>query len=124
MTISSTLDSTASAAVNAATAAASTAAIAANGAGTSSTSAYAKLGVTDFLKLLTTELKDQDPTQPMDNAAMVAQLATFSQLSSTNAGDTTLSAISTTLDSIQASQLAAQQSAAAASAAGPNTTTA
>ncbi len=35
---------------------------------------------TDFLKLLTTQLANQDPLSPMDNQAMVEQLATFSQL--------------------------------------------
>lgn len=38
------------------------------------------LGENDFLKLLTTQLQYQDPTQPMDNTAMVAQLAQFSAL--------------------------------------------
>jgi flagellar basal-body rod modification protein FlgD len=33
-----------------------------------------------FLTLLITEMKNQDPTQPMDSTAYVAQLATFSQL--------------------------------------------
>ena len=33
-----------------------------------------------FLKLLIEQLKNQDPTQPMDNTAFVSQLATFSQV--------------------------------------------
>ncbi|HZP19795.1 MAG TPA: flagellar hook assembly protein FlgD [Bauldia sp.] len=33
-----------------------------------------------FLKLLIAQLKNQDPTQPMDSTAFVAQLATFSQV--------------------------------------------
>ena len=33
-----------------------------------------------FLKLLTTQLKTQDPTQPTDNTQMVQQMATFSQV--------------------------------------------
>ena len=33
-----------------------------------------------FLKLLMTELKNQDPTQPADPTQMVAQLASFSSL--------------------------------------------
>jgi flagellar basal-body rod modification protein FlgD len=33
-----------------------------------------------FLKLLITELKNQDPTQPADPTQMVAQLASFSSL--------------------------------------------
>jgi flagellar basal-body rod modification protein FlgD len=38
------------------------------------------LGENQFLTLLTTELKNQDPTQPVDDTAMVAQLAQFSSL--------------------------------------------
>ncbi len=33
-----------------------------------------------FLKLLIAQLKNQDPTQPMDSKDFVAQLATFSQV--------------------------------------------
>ena len=33
-----------------------------------------------FLKLLIAQLKNQDPSQPMDSTAFVAQLATFSQV--------------------------------------------
>ncbi len=33
-----------------------------------------------FLKLLIAQLKNQDPTKPMDSAQFVAQLATFSQV--------------------------------------------
>jgi flagellar basal-body rod modification protein FlgD len=45
------------------------------------------LGKDEFLKLLTTQLQFQDPTQPMDSTAFVAQLAQFStleQMSNTN----------------------------------------
>lgn len=39
-----------------------------------------QLGESDFLKLLVTQLQNQDPTNPMDNQQFVAQLATFSSL--------------------------------------------
>ncbi len=39
------------------------------------------LGQDDFLQLLTTQLKNQDPLSPMDNEAFVAQLAQFSTVS-------------------------------------------
>lgn len=42
-----------------------------------------QMGSNDFLKLLTTELQNQDPMKPMDDTQSVAQLAQFSALSST-----------------------------------------
>ena len=36
-----------------------------------------QLGQSDFLRLLTTQLQNQDPTQPLDNQAFVAQMAQF-----------------------------------------------
>ncbi|MDE2303515.1 MAG: flagellar biosynthesis protein FlgD [Sphingomonadales bacterium] len=86
------------------------------GSAASANSAYANLGEADFLKLLTTQLKNQDPTQPVDDANMIAQLATFSELTATNSGDGTLTQISRTLAAISASQQTAQQSAALAAA--------
>jgi len=40
----------------------------------------AELDKQTFLRLLTTQLQNQDPTEPMTNQEFVAQLATFSQL--------------------------------------------
>ncbi|GAC1392540.1 MAG: hypothetical protein NVSMB31_10770 [Vulcanimicrobiaceae bacterium] len=40
----------------------------------------AQLGQDAFLKLLTTELKNQDPEKPMDSTQSIAQLAQFSAL--------------------------------------------
>ncbi len=39
-----------------------------------------ELGQDDFLRLLVTQLQNQDPLQPIDNAAFVAELAQFSEL--------------------------------------------
>ncbi|MBF0525173.1 MAG: flagellar hook assembly protein FlgD [Deltaproteobacteria bacterium] len=38
------------------------------------------LGQADFLKLLVTQLQNQDPTSPMDNQQFIAQMAQFSQV--------------------------------------------
>ena len=48
----------------------------------------------EFLKLLVTQLQNQDPLDPMDNSQFLTQLATFSsmeQLISINQGVTSLS---------------------------------
>jgi len=40
-----------------------------------------ELGQADFLALMVAQLKNQDPTKPVDNAEYVSQLAQFSQIS-------------------------------------------
>lgn len=40
-----------------------------------------QLGQSDFLKLMTTQLKNQDPTQPTDSSQMLAQMAQLSTVS-------------------------------------------
>ena len=52
-------------------------------AGPSQTTSGQTLGATQFLQLLTTELQNQDPTQPVDDTQSIAQLAQFSALSAT-----------------------------------------
>ncbi len=58
------------------------------------------MGKADFLHLLTTQLKYQDPLEPQDNGEFVAQLAQFSQLESTSNMD---SSIQDLKDSFQSS---------------------
>jgi len=48
-----------------------------------STTGSAGMGQKDFLTLFTTQLKNQDPLDPVKNEAFVAQLAQFSQLEAT-----------------------------------------
>jgi flagellar basal-body rod modification protein FlgD len=49
------------------------------------------LGENDFLQLLTTQLQNQDPLQPMSDTDFIAQMATFSQLSAQNTLNTDFS---------------------------------
>ncbi len=48
--------------------------------GLSDTGAGGALGKDEFLKLLVTQMKSQDPLKPMDSTAMIAELAQFSSL--------------------------------------------
>jgi flagellar basal-body rod modification protein FlgD len=48
-----------------------------------------------FLKLLIAQLKNQDPTKPMDSTEFVAQLATFSQVEQSLAANTKLDSLLT-----------------------------
>ena len=51
------------------------------------------MGQTEFLTLFTTQLKNQDPTDPVKNEAFVAQLAQFSQLEATTAMKTSMNSL-------------------------------
>ena len=57
----------------------------ASSAGSTSSSTSSKingqLGQQDFLKLMTTQLNNQDPTNPMDNSQFLAQIAQFASVS-------------------------------------------
>ncbi|CAK0761520.1 flagellar basal-body rod modification protein FlgD [Gammaproteobacteria bacterium] len=59
------------------------------------------LGQTDFLKLLTTQLKNQDPSKPMDSTQFVSQLAQFSALAGVTDLNTTMKGVSSSLQSSQ-----------------------
>ena len=69
------------------------------------------LGQADFLRLLTTQLANQDPLEPTDNEEMLAQLAQFSSLEAETDASATLNEISAKLDAL----IAAQEAAAGAS---------
>ena len=51
------------------------------------------MGQSEFLTLFTTQLKNQDPTDPVKNEAFVAQLAQFSQLEATTAMKNSMSSL-------------------------------
>ena len=66
------------------------------------TAKSSSMGQTDFLTLFTTQLKNQDPLDPVKNEAFVAQLAQFSQLEAT----TNMSgSLSTFVESMSSSQI-------------------
>ena len=65
---------------------------AANEALQAKTGTSASIGQKDFLTLFTTQLKCQDPLDPVKNEAFVAQLAQFSQLEATTSMSETLKA--------------------------------
>lgn len=48
--------------------------------GTSTAGQSSNIGIQDFLKILTTQLNNQDPLKPMDNQDFVAQIAQFATL--------------------------------------------
>lgn len=52
----------------------------------------------DFLRLLTTQLKNQDPLKPIDNEAFVAQMAQFSSVAGISEMNETLKSMSTLME--------------------------
>jgi flagellar basal-body rod modification protein FlgD len=61
-----------------------------------------KLGINDFIALMTTQLKYQDPTNPQDSSAFVAQLAQFSSVSGIQEMNTSISSLLEQMRSSQA----------------------
>ena len=84
----------------------------ANGSSASPTSSSAagsaagavSLGGTDFLTLMLAQLKNQDPTSPIDSNAFLTQLAQLSEVQGITALNTSFSALSSSLTSNQALQ--------------------
>jgi len=86
--------------VNPFSAASSAASAASTAAATAAKNTLGSLGGADFIKLLTAQLSNQDPTAPVDNSQMIAQLAQFSSLSAANDSKDTLKAIAAKLDTL------------------------
>ncbi len=60
----------------------------------------------DYMKLLVTQMQNQNPLEPVDNKDMAAQLAQFSQLEETEKMTSSLSAINTNFSQLlRSSQL-------------------
>jgi flagellar basal-body rod modification protein FlgD len=69
------------------------------------------LGQADFIRLMTTQMKMQDPLEPVDNKEMIAQMAQFSSLSGIENINSTLKAIAAQLDNVLAAQSSGQNAA-------------
>lgn len=67
---------------------------------TKSASGFAALDQGDFLRLLTVQIQQQDPFDPVDNKEMLAQMAQFSTLAGTTEMGATLSSIAEKLDQL------------------------
>lgn len=66
-----------------------------------------ELGQEDFLKLLTTQLQNQDPMKPLDNSEFVAQMAQFSSVQSLQSLQSSFNNLATSMTSNQALQASA-----------------
>jgi len=64
------------------------------------------LGQGDFLRLMTVQMQQQDPFDPVDQKEMLAQMAQFSSLAGTAQMGETLKDIAAKLDALAASQTA------------------
>jgi flagellar basal-body rod modification protein FlgD len=60
----------------------------------------ATLDQSDFLRLLTAQLQNQDPTKPVDNLEYVQQMAMFSQIAGTTDTNSKLDGIAERLDQL------------------------
>jgi flagellar basal-body rod modification protein FlgD len=75
--------------------------LAASGAATQTPKTASTLGINDFLKLMSTQLTNQDPLKPLDSTAFVAQLAQFGTVSGIQSMQGSLQTLA---DSLRASQ--------------------
>jgi flagellar basal-body rod modification protein FlgD len=64
------------------------------------------LGQADFLRLLTTQLQQQDPTEPVDNNQMIAQMAQITSAAGIGEINAMLQGITDRLDFFLAAQFA------------------
>ena len=74
------------------------------GTSTATSSGSTTLGQEDFLKLMTAQLQNQDPFNPVDNSEMVAQMAQFSSLAGQTEMNSTLKAIADKLGATSPSE--------------------
>ena len=67
-----------------------------------SKNSMSSLGINDFITLMTTQLKYQDPTQPQDSTQFIAQLAQFSTVSGVQEMNTSMGSLVEQLRNSQA----------------------
>jgi flagellar basal-body rod modification protein FlgD len=79
-----------------------------NAIGATTATAKNTLTTQDFLQLLSTELQNQDPLQPMDNTAYLAQMAQFTSLQQVNTLSTAVSQMSSNQQNLAASSYLGQ----------------
>ena len=81
--------------------------VAANSASSTNSKISGQLNQSDFLKLMTTQLNNQDPTQPTDSSQMLAQMAQLSTVSGIQDMQTSLKQLVSTMLASQTTQAAA-----------------
>lgn len=69
---------------------------------------YNELDIDSFLKLLISELQNQDPLDPMDNSEMVQQIGQIREIGATDQLTNTLSDLSSSQELVTASSLIGQ----------------
>ncbi len=74
------------------------------GTGSASATSGTTLGGTDFLTLMLAQLKNQDPTSPVDSNTFLSQLAQLSEVQGITSLNTSFSTLSSSLSSSQALQ--------------------
>ncbi|NTV53755.1 MAG: hypothetical protein HGA76_12245 [Candidatus Firestonebacteria bacterium] len=67
--------------------------------------AVGSLGKNDFLKLMVTQLKNQNPLNPTNDTQFIAELAQFSALEASQNTNTSVEALVTKTSQMQAGQL-------------------
>lgn len=83
----------------------STAASAASASSSSSGNGLSDIDMDSFLKLLISEMQNQDPMNPMDNAQMIQQISQIREIGATNQLTDTLSTLSSSQQMVTASGL-------------------
>lgn len=73
--------------------------------GGSSLSQSSTIGIQDFLKILTSQLNNQDPLKPVDNQEFVAQIAQFATLEQSRQLNEKIDSLLTVQSSVQSLSL-------------------